>query len=59
MMMPALLLWSFVLSVVWKLHFAIAIVIFAMASVTGARFNAYRSTESDQHSFYIYNVSEP
>lgn len=57
MLMLALLLWSFVLSVVWNLHLVLAFVIIALGSFTGMRFVAKNSIESDQRSYYLYNVS--
>ena len=56
-LMPLLLLWSLGLCIIWQLHFLLAFAITGLAFVVGARFIAFVSVKSDQHSYYIYNVS--
>ena len=56
-MMPALLTWSFGLSIIWRLHVVPAFALSALAFLVGARFIAYKSAKSDRNTFYLYNVS--
>ena len=53
----ALMTWSVGLSALWRLSTEVALAFNILALAVGGRYVAFNTIKADQHSFYLYNVS--